>query len=64
MPREGLRQASLFDHLCAGNEVLWQGKIDCSSGLEIAHVRFGSKADIEARPFDVRFTPECVAKRG
>ena len=21
-------------------------------------VRFGSKADIEARPFDVRFTPE------
>jgi hypothetical protein len=24
----------------------------------IAHVRFGSKADIEARPFDVRFTPK------
>jgi hypothetical protein len=23
-----------------------------------AHVCFGSKADIEARPFDVRFTPE------
>jgi hypothetical protein len=22
------------------------------------HVCFGSKADIEARPFDVRFTPE------
>jgi len=35
------------------------------SGVELqgsnskpAHVRFGSKADIGARPIDVRFTPE------
>jgi hypothetical protein len=28
------------------------------------NVCFGSKADIEARPADVRFTPEFVAKRG
>jgi hypothetical protein len=26
--------------------------------LDVAHVRFGSKADIEARPLDVRFTPK------
>jgi hypothetical protein len=25
---------------------------------QAAHVRFGSKADIEARPFDVRFIPK------
>ena len=27
-------------------------------------VRFGSKADIAERETNVRFTPECVAKRG
>ena len=26
------------------------------------HVRYGSKADIEAAPLDVRFTPDTVAK--
>jgi hypothetical protein len=26
--------------------------------MSTVHVRFGSKADIEARPFDVRFTPK------
>jgi hypothetical protein len=28
------------------------------SNPEPAHARFGSKADIEARPVNVRFTPE------
>ena len=29
-----------------------------------AHVRFGSKADIEARPFDVRFTEADILRCG
>jgi hypothetical protein len=31
---------------------------DSTAPIPMADVRFGSKADIEARPPDVRFTPE------
>jgi len=39
-----------------------------SARRRMANVRFGSEADIEARPFDVRFTPKsghrpCQARR-
>jgi len=49
--KEGLQQGF------ATGEMGLRGQI-ARQQSRTAHVRFGSKADIEARPFDVRFTPE------